>query len=54
MLKKTKEMDKVISSGAGSNIRAPGNSSGGREAAGLKAAREADIEMSNLLVQVRE
>ena len=54
MLKKTKEMDKVIRSGAGGNVRAPGNSSGGREAAGLKAAREADIEKSNLLVQIRE
>lgn len=55
MLKKNKEMDEVISSGAGGNVRASGDSSGGRGmAADLKAAREADIEKSNLLVQIRE
>ena len=53
MLKKNKEMDEFMSSAA-SNVRASGDSSGGRGMGGMKAAREADIEKDNLLAQIRE
>lgn len=53
MLKKNKEMDEFMSSAAG-NLRASGDSSGGRGMENLKATREADIERDNLLMQIRE